>query len=241
MPVTLKDAQISVKVNVERQSKDLDSLEKRTKKQREDADRSERKWKKTKGDFGGRAARGVSVARGAVSAGLYQTIVGIIRSLPFGIGTAGAAGIAAAEMNERYGPLIQGIMEKQYGEDLKFVKGLRKALDVAGWATNPLMKSIFGDPSGASRDWSKVKSSLTSIGTGLEAGLGVGAADVLSGGSFTPEEFAEVFGLTREYARAQSDLMKARRRMKLRRIGQGVTRSAEAAIREAMDNAKAQR
>ena len=233
MAVKLKDAKITVKVDLQGATKSIDSLEERTKKQRADADKQEKAQKKGSKVVGAaRGARGLVGA--AVGGGLYQMVAGIVRSLPFGIGAVGAAGIAAAELNERYGPLIEGIMDTKLNEK---TKQLSEILNIASWIINPLGKGLLewrGGASGLSRDWSELKAELTSISAGLEAGVDVGAADILTGGTYTVEEFTKVFGMTREYAKAQTNLAKAMRRMNQRLIGEGITRSAKVAIEEAL-------
>jgi len=237
MAVKLKDAKITVKIDFQKSKKDADSLEERTKRQRREGEKEDKKQKKRTDKFE-KAKRAGSVVRGAVGAGLYQAVAQIARSLPFGVGAAAAGGIAAAELNERFGPLIQGIIEERFSKDRKMVEFLYTFIVSS---MGPAGMFVETDPSGASAQWSKLKAELSSIGAGLESGLKVGAADVLTGGTFTREEFNEVFGLTREWAKAQTLLEKARRRMRNRLVGEGIARSAEKAIKDAFDAAPAQK
>ena len=223
MAVKLKDAKITVKVDLQSASKNVDSLEKRTKEQRDSAAKQmkeiEKKWNGAVGKFG----KAKSLVSAVVGGGLYQSVVGIMKSIPiagWGIGI----GIGVNELNERFGPLIHGIVEETLTERF-----------------GPLGGAIGSLPSSQAKLYSRMKAELTSIGTGISAATDVGAADILTGGTFEGGEFADVFGKTREYAKAQTLLSKAIRNMNQRLLGEGIARSAKKAIEDALGSGSEQK
>jgi len=204
VPVTLKDAKITVKLDMADAEKQVESLEKKTKEQRKEDERERKKADKAVKKTGVKAGRrrgGVGgVIGGGVIAGTMQRVqtagLGIpIVELAF---VATIVGAAIAELNERFGPMAEAILEEILPSKLaKFVP------DAHGFAI----------------EWASMKAKLQSIETGFTQAVSMGAAIAMSGGTLTPGMFADIYGEERGMAEHNILYEKLKRFQRQRMVG----------------------
>lgn len=205
MPVTLKDAKIRVVLDLSEGKAEQEGLEervKRTRKDQEDADRASKAPR-------GREAR--NAVRTVLHGAPYRALRNLLSSIPlFGIGVAAAAG--AAELNERFGPIVEGAIEevlsKKYGVSLEVL--------TAG-----------------AKGWGELKIQLTTLSEAFERTKKMAAATIIGGGALTAEDALDLFKRQREMAVLEAEIEKTRRRIEQRELGAGVARSVREAIEKA--------
>jgi len=213
MAVQLKDAKITVEIDMKKSEQVVDSLEERTKEQRKEAEEERKKAKKDTRDSKGRkSSRGI--LRGTVGIGLFNTVLNIVRSIPFV--ELFAAGAGLAELNQRLGPYFEGAISKVFAD--KYGIDVRVMTEGA-------------------KEWALFKARFTAFGTALEAAKSGGVADILTGGTFTAEEFSDIFNVEMQYARMMSSINSAKTIREQRLIGGSVAESAVDELRKLFEGA----
>ncbi len=217
MTTELKEARIKVVLDLSEskgEAKELDkSVEKTARKQKkvgEDA-------KEAQTGRGPVSSRRIAI-RQLAGGSLFSAVTSILKSVPL-IGIGFAAGISAAELNERFGPglaaMIEGLLPG----------AVVKALDVAGIDLEASAEM--------SRKWSETKAVLSSLSQAFDRTVQIAAATNLTGGSISPAEAKAEFGLQREMAKFQTEMLKARRRILQIEGGKGVSNAIKGALEQA--------
>ena len=147
----------------------------------------------------------------ALKTGL-QALTGVPLVEVLAVGALG--GMAAAELNERFGPLMAPIVADQLKTILP--EALAEALPKVSLE--------------ASKMWVELKAKLSSISQGIEGASQVAAASILTGGVISSEMFTEEYGIQRQMAEIQIELMKTRRRILLAITGEGIAKSLQGAL-----------
>lgn len=215
MALELKDARITVKIDLGDSEQTLEGVEKRREEARRE-DRDDERKKRKEGRE--KIKRGVGSFRSLL---LFQVLTGVLRSLPLGIGAGFAVGIGAAELNERFGPFIDGLIEKWFEKQ------------PADDFSNKVAEKLGIDPptfSDISKNWSEVKAKLASISTGFDGALSRAAGDILSGGTVPLDEFSDIFAEERRFAEFKILLQKLQRRQQLRLLGKGTLESVRESL-----------
>lgn len=187
MPVQLKDAKITVKLDLEEGKKESESLEKKTKDQRREAEKEKRKARDTERRGKGKARRtrggfGRYVGGGIIGGTIQKlTTAGLGIPLVEVVFVGGLVAAALAELNERFGPMAEGILKELLPEAIKKVTPWDSLNEMA-------------------RDWAAMKAKLSSIEAGFTQATGMAAAIAVTGGKLDPAMFAEMFGEERRLA-----------------------------------------
>ena len=187
MPVQLKDAKITVKIDLEESKKEVKSLEKKTTEQRQEKEKEDRKEKERarRAKGGRRRVRGNlgRYAGGGIIAGTIQKLTTAGLGIPI-VELAFVGGIVAAalaELNERFGPMAEGILGELLPKAIK---------DITPWDSLDEM----------AREWAVMKAKLSSLEVGFSQATSMAAAIAVTGGQVTPDVFAEIFGEERKMA-----------------------------------------
>ena len=206
MAVQLNDAKISVKLDLQDGEKQVESLEKRTLDQRKKGEQDRRKALKDQRKSESQAKRKPSLAGRGAGVGIYQIVLNVLRSIPLGVGLVIGATAAKLELTERYGPALEGFINRYFES---------KGIPLASIALATQQAQALGD----------LKASLASITAGFEASVQRASADVIGGGTVSAEEMAEIFKVERRFAEFSRNLQRAERAMRMRLIGSGVGES----------------
>jgi len=187
MPVQLKDAKITVKIDLEESKKEVKSLEKKTTEQRQEKEKEDRKEKeRARRAKGGRRRTRGSLGRyagGGIIAGTVQKLTTAGLGIP-GVEIvfmAAVVGAALAELNERFGPMAGAILDELLPSK------------VAALVPTGSMNEF-------AREWAVMKAKLASLEAGFSQATGMAAAIAITGGQVTPDMFAEIFGEERKMA-----------------------------------------
>jgi len=197
--VQLNDAKITVKLDLEEGEKAVESLEKRTVKQRTEAERDRKKAKSDERKARSQAKARPGIGGRIVGAGLFQIAANLLRSIPI-LGAIAGAGIAKAELNERFGPFLEEFI-------LGFLR--RQGIPVADIST----------ATESAKDYAELKSQIASLTVGLQAATERASADLIAGGLVSAEEFAEIFTLERRFAEFTRNLQSAEKRARQGLVG----------------------
>lgn len=206
MAVQLNDAKITVKLDLKDGEKQVESLEKRTIKQRKKGEQERRRGEKELRKAKAQEKRRPSLAGRVAGFGLYQMIVNVLRSLPFGAGVIVGVAAAKLELTERYGPALEGFLNRYLEK-----KGV------------PLASLVLATE--AAKEIGDLKSKLASLTAGFDATVQRASADILTGGTVSAEEMAEIFKVERRFAEFSRNLPRAERAMRGRLLGAGVGES----------------
>ena len=203
MAVQLKDAQIRVKLELGDAEDTVESLEKRTEKQRKEAQKDERTAKKVGRETKGKGKTG-AIRSALAAGGLVALFQRLKTSLPFGIGTAAAVGMGAAELGQRYGPNIEAMFQEL------LVKST--GIPMEGFTA----LSDLGER------WRKQKLRLSSLGTAASETIEQGAAMGMGGGHIDYETAKRLFDANRRVAIVMANLAAAGKRAKQTAAGHAV-------------------
>ena len=211
MAVNLRDAKISVKLDLKGAKADVESLEKRTVRQRKEAKKEKRKAVKTdRGIVKARRAGG-AVRRAVTSAGLMSLIRGglqAVSSIPIvELGAAvGLGALVLSEANQRFGPAAEAF--------------INRFLASKGIPAGELKLATA-----AAKEMAELKATVNSLGAGFAQATKAASADILTGGTVSADEFAQIFTIERRFAEFSTNLRNAEQRMRLQLLGGGVAES----------------
>ena len=215
MPVQLKDAEIKVKLDLGDAEK-VGTVEEKTKRQRKEDERERERRKDRErregGTKGGRRGGGIGryIGVGALAAG-FKSLIRAGTSLPFGMGVPfgiAIAGMGAAELNERFGPMMKGIVEASLPDVIQKVPGASDAL--TGLMDMSAEMAVW---------WPAMKAKLTSIGEAFSQTKAIAGAITITGGDITPELVSEIFGEARAASIHRILLEKSKQRLRMELIG----------------------
>ena len=213
MATELREAKIVVRLETQQSEEKVTTLEKRTEKvrrARQDMEDEERRDPSS-----GSTSQARIAGRQLTHGQLYEAVTGILKSLPV-LGVGFAAAVGAAELNERFGPGSEAFIKGMLPEWLK------SAMDELGIDWNVSAE--------VSRMWSEMKAQLQTISAAFDGTMNVAGAAAMTGGALTPADLANEFGLQREMAILQIEILKARRRILQVRAGEGASRIIEQAL-----------
>ena len=148
---------------------------------------------------------------------IYNAVTEVLKSIPIA-GVGFAVAIGAAEINERFGPGVEA-----------FVRGIlpdevQKALEFLGIDVNVT--------AAISKEWIELKAMMFSLSAAFEGTVNVAASVAVGGGELSPGELASEFGLQREMAELQIEILKTRRRILQIYSGEGAARAVKKAMEE---------
>jgi hypothetical protein len=210
MATELREAKIVVRLETQQSEEKVTTLEKRTEKvrrARQDMEDEERRDPSSGSPSAARIA-----ARQAAHGQLYEAVTGLAKSVPV-LGMIAAAGIGLAEANERFGPAVEGAVRELLPQ-----------------AVNDALTATGLNPADLAREWSEFKAQLTSLSAAFDGVTNVAGAAAMTGGALSPADIANEFGLQREMAIIQIEILKARRRILQIRGGEGASRVIEQAL-----------
>jgi len=217
MTTELREARIKVVLDLEEskgEAKDLEKSVNKTARKQKKVGRDESEAKPGRGKV---SSRQIAV-RQLTSRGLYYALTELAKSIPV-YGVIAALGIGAAELNERFGPGLEAMLKGL------IPKATREAMEELGIDLNVSAE--------VSREWSEMKASFSSWSQAFDKTMSIAAATNLTGGAMSPAEGKEEFGMQREMARFQTEMLKTRRRILQMRGGEGISKALKDALEKA--------